>query len=132
MSGSKKKKPGRAKEHVQPYFAFILYGVLIVLCLYIIGHFGFGLHKLIAAILAINLCTFAFYGWDKYRAIKKGSIRIPELVLHLFMFSMGTLGAFVGRKLFRHKIVKESFTNALYGTLLLQLFLVAVLVHSLV
>jgi uncharacterized membrane protein YsdA (DUF1294 family) len=53
-------------------------------------------------IAAWNIITFALYGADKQKAIKK-SRRISEKTLILCAFLMGGIGAFLGMAVFRHK-----------------------------
>ena len=53
--------------------------------------------------------TFLAFGVDK-RAAKLGNRRIPEARLHTMELAFGWPGAFLGRKLLRHKSVKTSYT----------------------
>ena len=57
---------------------------------------------------AINLWTFAAYGWDKRRAKKKAS-RTPESTLLLLAAVGGAAGAWLGVRVFRHKSGKKAF-----------------------
>ena len=52
--------------------------------------------------LSINIITFAMFGADKGMA-KGGTVRIPEIVLHIFTLAGGAIGQLLGRTLFRHK-----------------------------
>src|SRR5258708_31110140 len=61
-------------------------------------------HFLAAWLTAVNLTTFAYYGYDKARARSRNS-RIPEFVLHGLVLLGGTLGAYLGMVLFRHKTI---------------------------
>jgi len=58
--------------------------------------------RIAAYLLAVNIVTLCFYGYDKLRAVKHGW-RVPEIVLHLLALFGGTPGALVGQLLFRHK-----------------------------
>ena len=61
--------------------------------------------ELIALLLylaAVNLVTFAVYGADKRRA-RKDKRRVSEKTLFLLAIIGGSLGAFLGMRLFRHK-----------------------------
>lgn len=49
-----------------------------------------------------NLVAFFLMGWDKQRA-KKGRWRIRERTLLLWAVLGGSIGAFLGMQLFRHK-----------------------------
>jgi uncharacterized membrane protein YsdA (DUF1294 family) len=75
-------------------------------------------------LLAINVVTFGYYGYDKARARSAGS-RVPELVLHGLSAGGGSPGAFAGMHLFRHKTVKQSFRILFWCIVALQLALAA-------
>src|SRR5262249_24620066 len=59
-------------------------------------------------LLAINVVAFGYYGYDKLRA-KASRSRVPEMVLHGIALAGGTLGAYVGMRVFHHKTIKGSF-----------------------
>ncbi len=61
-------------------------------------------------ILAINIITLAVYGLDKYLA-RTNRYRISEKNLLTLALAGGTIGAYIGQKLFRHKTMKASFQN---------------------
>ena len=61
-----------------------------------------------AAIGAISLIAFCFYGADKRAAIK-GRWRVPERVLLCLSFFGGAAGGILGMLLFRHKTRKAAF-----------------------
>ena len=63
---------------------------------------------LIAALLLMNLLAFVLYGIDKLKA-KKGAWRIPEATLLLVAFLGGSVGAFLGMEIFRHKTKHAKF-----------------------
>src|SRR5271170_7596905 len=65
-------------------------------------------HFLAAWLTAVNLTAFAYYGYDKARSRSRNS-RVPEVVLHGLVLFGGTLGAYLGMALFRHKTIKTSF-----------------------
>lgn len=62
-----------------------------------------------AWLFAVNLTTFAYYGFDKFQARREGAGRIPEIVLHALALTGGSVGAVLGMRLFRHKTVKPGF-----------------------
>ena len=76
-------------------------------------------------LLFINLFTFYLYGSDKRKA-KKGNFRIPEKVLLLFAFVGGSIGAFVGMRVFRHKTKHWKFKILVPFFLIMQ---IAILVY---
>ncbi|MCB2082419.1 MAG: DUF1294 domain-containing protein [Rickettsiales bacterium] len=59
-------------------------------------------------LLSLNLITFVMVGWDKNRAMR-GGWRIPERVMHAHALAGGTLAAWLGQRVFRHKTRKQSF-----------------------
>jgi uncharacterized membrane protein YsdA (DUF1294 family) len=63
---------------------------------------------LLAWLAGINLTAFAYHGHDKGRA-RRGGRRVPEVSLHALTLVGGSLGAYAGMRLFRHKTVKGSF-----------------------
>lgn len=71
----------------------------------------------------INLFTFCAYGRDKQLA-KKHEWRIPEAQLHTLELLGGTVGAFLGQKIFRHKNKKRSFLVTFWATIIIQISLV--------
>lgn len=61
------------------------------------------LHWALVGYLAlVNLIAFTVYGADKRRA-RKDRRRVPEKTLFLLAIIGGSLGAFLGMRLFRHK-----------------------------
>lgn len=63
---------------------------------------------LLAWLLALNLATFALYGWDK-RAAEMQRQRVPERTLHYLAAAGGSPGGVFGRRIFRHKTRKYPF-----------------------
>jgi uncharacterized membrane protein YsdA (DUF1294 family) len=76
-----------------------------------------------AWLAAVNLTTFAYYGLDKARARRAGR-RVPEVVLHALALLGGSLGAFAGMRLFRHKTVKGTFRVVFWLIVAVQVVLV--------
>jgi uncharacterized membrane protein YsdA (DUF1294 family) len=79
------------------------------------------------AIIAMNFLAFAAFGIDKARA-EQGAWRISEGTLLLLAFFGGTLGAYAGRAMFRHKTRKQPFSSNLHAIAALQFLGVAALV----
>ena len=73
-------------------------------------------------LVVINLISFALFGIDKYKA-KHDLWRIPEKTLFLFAILGGSVGAFLGMKLFRHKTRHKRFSLGLPLIFVLQLLL---------
>ncbi len=64
-------------------------------------------------IIALNLIAFAAFGIDKQRA-RNGERRIAERDLLALAALGGTIGAWLGRRVFRHKTHKEEFSKMLF------------------
>jgi uncharacterized membrane protein YsdA (DUF1294 family) len=72
----------------------------------------------------INLITFLLFGFDKMRA-GAGSGRVSEGTLLTWAFLGGSIGAYAGRALFRHKTRKQPFSSHLHQIAMLQAFATA-------
>ena len=68
----------------------------------------------------VNITTFVVYGIDKLKA-KKGRWRIPESTLLLLAVVGGSMGAWLGMKVWHHKTMHKKFRYGLPLILLLQL-----------
>ena len=73
----------------------------------------------VLAFVAINLVTVLQFWDDKQRAIE-GRRRISESNLLGLAFIGGSPGAFLARKIFRHKTRKEPFSTQLFVIAALQ------------
>jgi uncharacterized membrane protein YsdA (DUF1294 family) len=79
------------------------------------------------ALLVINFGAFLSFGLDKQRARQRGP-RVRERTLLLLAMAGGTGGAWLGRRHFRHKTRKGSFSAALALITLAQIAILALLV----
>ena len=77
-------------------------------------------------ILGINVIAFLVYGIDKLKA-KRGKWRIPEFTLLLLAAIGGSLGAWLGMKVWHHKTMHKKFQYGVPLLLFLQLALGAYL-----
>ena len=77
-------------------------------------------------LLAINVVAFIMYGIDKYKA-KKAKWRIPEATLLLLDVLGGSIGAWMGMKVWHHKTMHKKFKYAIPAILLIQIALMAYL-----
>ena len=85
------------------------------------------LHSCIVCyLLAINAVTFIVYGIDKYKA-KKAKWRISEATLLLLAVLGGSVGAWVGMKVWHHKTMHKKFKYGIPAILLIQIALMAYL-----
>ena len=71
-------------------------------------------------LILVNLAAFILYGTDKSYA-KKGKRRIPEKTLLLWAFLGGSIGAFLGMKVFHHKTLKPKFAVTVPVLMVLEL-----------
>ena len=81
---------------------------------------------LVCYLLAINAVTFIVYGIDKYKA-KKAKWRISEATLLLLAVLGGSVGAWVGMKVWHHKTMHKEFKYGIPAILLIQIVLMAYL-----
>ena len=65
------------------------------------------------ALIAINFIAFAAFGVDKAKA-RARRWRVQESTLLTLAFLGGTLGAYAGRAVFRHKTRKQPFGSHLF------------------
>ena len=77
-------------------------------------------------LLAINVVAFIMYGIDKYKT-KKAKWRIPEATLLLLDVLGGSIGAWMGMKVWHHKTMHKKFKYAIPAILLIQIALMAYL-----
>ena len=81
---------------------------------------------LVCYLLAINAVTFIVYGIDKYKA-KKAKWRISEATPLLLAVLGGSVGAWVGMKVWHHKTMHKKFKYGIPAILLIQIALMAYL-----
>jgi len=67
----------------------------------------------------VNLWTFMLFGFDKIRA-EDGTWRVSEATLLTWAFFGGTIGAYAGRAVIRHKTRKQPFSSHLHQIAILQ------------
>lgn len=78
--------------------------------------------------VAVNVVTFVYYAFDKARA-RRATGRVPESVLHGLALAGGTIGAYAGMALFRHKTVKSSFRLLFWVIAVMQGLLILAVVY---
>ena len=79
---------------------------------------------LLLFLLAINVLTFLLYGIDKWKA-KRARWRIPESVLLGMAAVGGSIGAWLGMRVWHHKTQHKKFRYGVPATLLAQMVLLA-------
>ena len=85
------------------------------------------LHSCLAYyLLGINAVTFIVYGIDKYKA-KKAKWRISEATLLLLAILGGSIGAWMGMKVWHHKTMHKKFKYGIPAILLIQIALMTYL-----
>ncbi len=82
------------------------------------------LHIVLIYLAVINVVTFIMYGIDKWKA-KKSKWRVPEAQLIGLAFIGGSIGAWLGMKVWHHKTLHKKFR---YGIPLILIAQVALLV----
>lgn len=87
------------------------------------------LHFLWIYLIAINVFTFSLYGIDKRKA-KLNRWRIPESTLLGAAFIGGSVGAFAGMQLFRHKTRHKIFQIMVPLFLVLHIILFILLITN--
>lgn len=79
-------------------------------------------------LLAINILTFVMYGMDKLRA-KRGWWRTPESTLLLLAFIGGSIGAWLGMIVWRHKTRHWKFRIGVPLILIIHISLILLILH---
>ncbi|MDO4956546.1 MAG: DUF1294 domain-containing protein [Bacteroidales bacterium] len=79
----------------------------------------FDLKIILIYLAAITLFTFIVYGIDKRRA-KKGRWRIPESTLLLLAVIGGSIGAYLGMKVWHHKTRHKKFKYGVPAIIVVQ------------
>lgn len=78
-------------------------------------------------IVIINIVTFIIYGIDKYKA-KKGEWRIPENSLIGLAIIGGSIGAYLGMRVWHHKTMHLKFKYGIPLIIAIQMVIAYMLV----
>ena len=73
-------------------------------------------------LFAINIVSFFLYGIDKYKA-KKNKWRISEATLLMIAVIGGSIGAWVGMRLWHHKTMHKKFMYGIPVIIIMQIAL---------
>lgn len=87
------------------------------------------LHIALIYLAAINVATFFVYGIDKYKA-RKSRWRISEAALLLLAVLGGSIGAWLGMKVWHHKTLHKKFQYGVPLILIAQVVLVLLVACS--
>ena len=80
-------------------------------------------------LLAVNIATFFLYGIDKYKA-KNGRWRISEATLLTMAAIGGSIGAWVGMRIWHHKTMHKKFKYGIPVIIIMQIALVVYLLTN--
>ena len=74
-------------------------------------------------LIITNIVTFLVYGLDKWKA-KKSKWRIREAALLLLAVLGGSIGAWLGMKVWHHKTMHKKFRYGIPAIIIIQLILI--------
>ena len=80
-------------------------------------------HIVLIYLVIINVVTFFMYGIDKWKA-KKSRWRISEATLLMMAIIGGSIGAWLGMKVWHHKTLHKKFKYGVPLILITQLALI--------
>uniref|UniRef100_UPI0040285E86 DUF1294 domain-containing protein n=1 Tax=Candidatus Limisoma sp. TaxID=3076476 RepID=UPI0040285E86 len=80
----------------------------------------------VCCLTVVNAVAFIVYGIDKYRA-RNGKWRIPEATLLMLAVVGGSVGAWLGMKVWHHKTRHRKFRYGVPAILLLQIVVATLL-----
>ena len=78
------------------------------------------MNNIIIYLLVINVATFLTYGIDKWKA-KNAKWRIREAALLLLAVLGGSVGAWLGMKVWHHKTMHKKFKYGIPAIIIVQL-----------
>lgn len=87
------------------------------------------MQTIIIYIIAINVVAFIVFGIDKLRARQK-KWRIPEATILLLAVVGGSIGAWAGMLVWRHKTMHRKFKYGVPVILILQLAIVTWIIYK--
>ena len=121
-------RPGRdLSKPLPPALSWIT--LLVFAVAFAVTYLVFGLAWWVPVLYgAASLVAFAAYGIDK-SAARRGAARISEQTLLLLGLVGGWPGALVAQQLFRHKTRKRSFRRAFWGTVGVNVLVLAAYVY---
>ncbi len=87
------------------------------------------LHIILSYLIIINVVTFFTYGIDKIKA-KKSKWRIRETALLGLAVLGGSIGAWLGMKIWHHKTLHKKFKYGVPAIIIIQLSLIGYLLYK--
>ena len=87
------------------------------------------LHVVLIYLAVINVVTFFMYGIDKWKA-KKSKWRIRETALLGLAVLGGSIGAWLGMKVWHHKTQHKKFKYGVPAIIIVQLALIGYLLYE--
>lgn len=87
------------------------------------------LHVVLIYLVAINIVTFFMYGIDKWKA-KNSKWRIRETALLGLAVLGGSIGAWLGMKVWHHKTLHKKFKYGVPTIIIVQLALIVYFIIS--
>ncbi len=96
---------------------------------FIVTPFSFYMEQIAIYLLAINVATFVTYGIDKWKA-KKTKWRIREASLLLLAVLGGSVGAWLGMRVWHHKTQHKKFKYGVPVIIVVQLALIVYFLYG--
>ena len=87
------------------------------------------LHIVLIYLVIINVVTFFMYGIDKWKA-KKSKMRVRETALLGLAVLGGSIGAWLGMKIWHHKTLHKKFKYGVPAIIIIQLSLIDYLLYK--
>ena len=87
------------------------------------------LHIVLIYLVIINVVSFFIYGFDKWKA-KKSKMRIRETALLGLAVLGGSIGAWLGMKVWHHKTLHKKFRFGVPAIIIIQLLLIGYLLYK--
>ena len=78
------------------------------------------LHIVLVYLAVMGVVTFFVYGIDKWKA-KKSKWRVPEATLLMLAILGGSIGAWLGMKVWHHKTLHKKFRYGVPAIIIVQL-----------
>lgn len=91
--------------------------------------FSFYMEQIAIYLLAINVASFVTYGIDKWKA-KKAKWRIREASLLLLAVLGGSVGAWLGMRVWHHKTQHKKFKYGVPALIVVQLALIVYFLYG--